>query len=112
MQRKRDLEQELEKRGYRLVTGGSNSFLLGLGINAAAFESFARPRGVLVRNRSDAVYPGKNPSPIWGYVRVSTGTNPENKQFLAVLDEYEATFGGFVNMMQQCYPEVCVGEEK
>lgn len=112
MQRKRQLEHELARRGYRLVTGASNGFLIGFGINAAAFESFARDRGVLVRNRSDAVYPGNNPSRIWGYVRVSTGTNPENKQFLAVLDEYETTFGGFANMMQQCYPEVCVGDEK
>jgi len=82
MQRKVRIESLLQSRGYTLVTGSANSFLLNLGEAAEKFEAFARKNGVLVRNRTEAL--------TLGYVRVSVGTDEEMKKFMEVLIEFES----------------------
>lgn len=98
MRRKEALQDKLTSRGYRLVAGASNGFLLGLGMAAIEFVAFARKRGVLVRNRSESVFPGPNKSKTWGYVRVSAGTEAENQRFLDVLLQFERSFGVLLDL--------------
>ncbi len=84
MARKMRIEGLVRSRGYTLVTGSANSFLLYLNQNAAKFESFARENGVLVRNRTDDL--------MLGYVRVSTGTDQEMIKFVDVLIDFESLY--------------------
>lgn len=100
-ERKERLERELLALGYNLVTGYSNSFLLSLGINAQSVTDFLRERGLLIRNRSASVAPpggNENASPakadpLWGKVRISTGTEPENNRLLELLGEFNSGYG-------------------
>lgn len=80
MKRKEAIENELESRGYSLVRGFANSFLLKLGCEESkAFEQFARAQGILVRPREEK------------YIRVSTGTEPEMQKFMNALAQFEKT---------------------
>lgn len=71
---------EVEKRGYRVIPGQANFFMIAVGPDSAAFCSFFRDRGVLLRDQSSR--PG-----LAGMVRVSIGSPVEMDRFLAVLDE-------------------------
>ena len=80
MQRKDKIENELNVRGYRVISGFANSFLLALPPERAAqFEAFARSHGVLVRRREQQ------------YIRVSIGTEAEMKKFMDVVTEFESS---------------------
>ncbi|HNB14957.1 MAG TPA: HAD hydrolase-like protein, partial [Candidatus Obscuribacter sp.] len=78
----------------------SNSFLLSLGINAQAVTEFLKERGLLVRNRSASVAPPggiekdqpTQADPLWGMVRVSTGSEDENQRLLELLDEFNSGY--------------------
>jgi len=100
VERKERLESELVARGYKLVRGQSNSFLLSLGINAQSVTDFLKERGLLVRNRSASVAPPGSiekdqltqADPLWGMVRVSTGSEDENQRLLELLDEFNSGY--------------------
>jgi histidinol-phosphate aminotransferase len=80
MQRKQVIEQVLRDRGFRVLSGQANSFLLKLDpVACKAFERFARSQAVLVRPREET------------YIRVSVGTDPEMEKFLEVLTQFEKT---------------------
>ena len=92
MERKAQLIEELDGRGFETVRGAANSFLLYAAESAEQFQTFCRQRQVLVRNRSYGAKPGANDfNPMWGWVRVSVGTPDENKRFLSALDEFAKT---------------------
>jgi histidinol-phosphate aminotransferase len=80
MQRKDTLIEGLTERGYKVKRGSANFFLVNVGIQAERFSSYLRELGVLVRNRSEGEIAPNNP--LWGKVRVSIGTEEENKRFL------------------------------
>jgi histidinol-phosphate aminotransferase len=71
---------EVEKRGYRVIPGRANFFMIAVGPDSATFCAFFRDRGVLLRDQSGR--PG-----LEGMVRVSIGSPAEMERFLAVLDE-------------------------
>jgi histidinol-phosphate aminotransferase len=79
--RKACVLQELEQRGYSVVPGQANFFLLKVGIQAKELSAFCRARGILVRDQS-------NRPELSGMVRVSVGTQEEMERFLAALDEF------------------------
>jgi phosphoglycolate phosphatase-like HAD superfamily hydrolase len=73
--------QALMDRGFALHSGPTNYFLLKLGLNAGPFAHYAAEHGVLIRNQSHQHL-------LHGWVRVSTGSEGENLQFLEVLDAF------------------------
>jgi len=79
--RKQELMQRLEERGYALRSGPTNFFLMNLGGQAGNFTQFASTLGILVRNQSQQAL-------LNGWVRVSTGSEGENLQFLDVLNVF------------------------
>lgn len=80
MERKSKIEDELNLRGYTIISGFANSFLLAFPPERAAqFESFARSEGVLVRRREQQ------------FVRVSVGTESEMKTFMDVVKKFESS---------------------
>lgn len=83
------LVRELRQRSYSVVDGNSNALLLSMGKNAQRLTDYCRENGLLVRNRSASVEP--NNDPLWGMVRVSAGTEKENRKFLELLDSFETT---------------------
>lgn len=78
------LSEQIEKRGYKLKRGASNSVLLELGFAAKAFTRFCASRSILVRDRSQIIE---------GVVRVSVGTEDENEKFLQTLDSFGKSYG-------------------
>jgi len=80
MKRKERVLQEVARRGYRIIPGHANFFLMQVGLDAAGFCEFFQQRGILLRNQSGL--PG-----LRGLVRVSVGTQTEMEKFLSVLDE-------------------------
>lgn len=81
MSRKRVLVEQVRRRGYRVHDGAANFFLIHVGCDVRGWCRFFRERGVLVRDRSAI-------SGLAGMVRVSAGTDPENRVFLDALDAY------------------------
>ncbi|MEM0951856.1 MAG: aminotransferase class I/II-fold pyridoxal phosphate-dependent enzyme [Cyanobacteria bacterium P01_H01_bin.74] len=71
----------VKDRGYSVVTGHGNFFLIHVGYQAAAFCNFMRSHHILVRDRSSQ-------SRLWGMVRVSVGSATEMDQFIATLDAF------------------------
>jgi histidinol-phosphate aminotransferase len=90
MKRKVALLDELRKRGYQIVEGSGNFFLLRVGFNCSEFASFLKSRGILVRNRSKGARPTDNV--LWGCVRISVGTDEENQQLLDAIDEFNQNY--------------------
>lgn len=80
MARKAWVLDEVRQRGYSVVPGQANFFMMGIGLDAAGFCRFFEERGILLRNQS--ARPG-----LMGMVRVSIGAQAEMEQFLQVLDE-------------------------
>ena len=92
--RKEALVKDLSKRGYSLIDGQANSFLLSLGINAERTTSYMKKNGLLVRNRSASMTPPQdNADPLWGMVRISTGKTSENERLLTLLSQFNKGFG-------------------
>jgi histidinol-phosphate aminotransferase len=80
MARKALLLDEVQKRGYEVIPGQANFFLMRVGLDAEGFCEFFRKRGILLRNQSGRPR-------LQGFVRVSIGTQTEIDRFLSVLDE-------------------------
>lgn len=81
MERKHWTLSEIKSRGYSIIPGKANFFLMKIGIQAKAFAEFCRKRGILVRDQSSR-------PELSGMVRVSVGTQSEMERFLTVLDEF------------------------
>lgn len=77
MQRKRALEVRLQNKGFRLITGQSNSFLLDLDLRNRAFYDFARRQGVLIRYVESL-----------NLLRVSIGSEAETTLFERTLEAF------------------------
>jgi histidinol-phosphate aminotransferase len=113
-ERKNQLVGDLGKRGYQVIDGRANSLLLSLGINAQKTTAYLQENGLLVRNRSASINPltvdGKDndadanananadactakKDPLWGMVRISTGTQEENQRLLELLGNFNNSFG-------------------
>jgi histidinol-phosphate aminotransferase len=90
MERKKGLVQALQSRGYKVIDGGGNFFLLGVGFNSKEFSQFLRQRGLLVRDRSQGSRPGE--SILWGFVRIAVGTAAENQLLLEAIDLFNAQY--------------------
>lgn len=80
MRLKAKVLEVVQSRGYRIVEGKANFFLMGVGLDAAGFCNFFREQGILLRDQSGRPM-------LQGWVRVSMGTEPEMERFLSVLDE-------------------------
>lgn len=111
--RKNKLVGELGKRGYQVIDGRANSLLLSLGINAQKATAYLQENGLLVRNRSASINPptvdindnddadsdanadayATKKDPLWGMVRISTGTQDENQRLLELLGNFNNSFG-------------------
>ncbi len=83
MARKARIVAEVKNRGYKVVEGQGNFFMIGVGWEAREFCEFFQRRGVLLRDRSSHPF-------LRGMVRVSVGTDAEMARFLEVLDEYRS----------------------
>jgi histidinol-phosphate aminotransferase len=81
MQRKARIVETVRNRGYRVVAGHANFFMMAVGFEAKAFCEFFRERGILLRDRSSM-------HKLEGMVRISTGSEAEMQQFLDVLDAW------------------------
>ncbi|TKJ32226.1 MAG: hypothetical protein CEE38_23515 [Planctomycetes bacterium B3_Pla] len=81
MERKQTFIEEVEKRGFQTHAGNANFFLLKVGLDAPALCDFCRERGVLLRDRS--FMPA-----VEGMVRITVGTQKENKRLLECLDAF------------------------
>lgn len=81
MARKERVIQAVGERGYGVIPGAANFFLLKVGFDAPALCDFCRVRGVLLRDRSSLPH-------MQGLVRVSVGTDAEMDAFLACLDAF------------------------
>jgi histidinol-phosphate aminotransferase len=79
--RRETLMNTLIDKGYRVQAGPTNFFLLHLGLQASNFVAFASRLGILVRDQS------KQPL-LKGWIRISTGSEGENLQFLDVLNVF------------------------
>jgi histidinol-phosphate aminotransferase len=80
--RKQQLIQDLTQRGFVVHPAGGNFLLLHVGLDAELFTQHMAQHNVLVRDRSQV--PG-----MWGYVRVSVGTEQECAAFLAAVENYQ-----------------------
>lgn len=81
MERKASLITSIEGRGYSVVNGNGNFFMVKVGWLAADWSAFFRKQQILIRDRSS--HP-KLP----GMVRVSVGSQKEVQQFIDGLDTY------------------------
>lgn len=80
--RERDrIVASLRRSNYKLISGPTNFFLLGMGPNAKPFAEYAQEQGILIRNRSA------------GYIRVSVSTKQNNDKFIGCLKEFAQRFG-------------------
>ncbi len=87
--RKQQLVEDLENRNYVMVNGAGNSVLLSVGINAESFASYCYSSRILVRNRST----DRHFDPMWGRVRISVGTDDEQKKLIEAVDNFSSTYG-------------------
>jgi histidinol-phosphate aminotransferase len=83
LERKQALLSDIAARGYRTIAGHGNFFLVQAGCDAASLCTFCRDRGLLVRDRSSL--PGMK-----GFVRVTVGTDSENRCLLECLDQFRS----------------------
>ncbi len=81
MARKQRMIEEVRKRGYDVVEGAGNFFLLKAGFDSKTLSQFCYERGVLLRDRSGLPH-------MWGTIRVNAGTDDEIERFLECLDEF------------------------
>jgi histidinol-phosphate aminotransferase len=86
MARKAVLVKSLRERGYKLIEGAGNFFLLSLATQCAEFATFLKEKGILVRNLTHDIK--KTDDRLWGLVRVSVGTDEENRRFVEAVDQY------------------------
>ncbi len=80
MARKAWVLDDIRQRGYSVISGQANFFMIGIGLDVAGFCQFFEKHGLLLRNQS--ARPG-----LRGMVRVSIGTQAEMERFLQVLDQ-------------------------
>ncbi|PWU00074.1 MAG: hypothetical protein C5B53_04650 [Candidatus Melainabacteria bacterium] len=90
MERKNTLIAALRKRGYKVIEGAGNFFLLGVGFNAQELADYLQLRGILVRNRSQGSSPSEHV--LWGFVRVTVGSEEENVQLLQAVDSFNSQY--------------------
>jgi len=81
LSRRPGLLAQLERRGFATHAGGGNFFLMMAGLDAAPLAAFLRGEGILVRDQSARI--GMS-----GIVRVTVGTEEENRRFLEAVDMY------------------------
>ncbi len=81
IERKTGFVEAIRAKGYTVSNGGGNFFLLNFGADAATFTQYCSDRGLLVRNQSHQHL-------LQGFIRVSTGSEGENHQFLDMLDAW------------------------
>ena len=81
IERKTGFVEAIRAKGYTVSNGGGNFFLLNFGADAATFTRYCADRGLLVRNQSHQHL-------LQGFIRVSTGSEGENHQFLDMLDAW------------------------
>lgn len=80
--RKDKLIADLEQRGYPVKYGYGSFFLMKVGMDAKALDSFVSEHNLLLRDRSTV-------PELKGMIRVSTGTADENEVLLKLLDEFK-----------------------
>jgi len=85
MKRKERVIAKVQEMGYRVIPGNGNFFLMAVGVGSNAFCKFSSERGVLVRDRSSMFK-------LWGFVRVSIGTDAELDKFIACVEEFRQQF--------------------
>jgi histidinol-phosphate aminotransferase len=90
MARKAGLIKSLSDRGYKIVEGSGNFFLLSVGFNCAEFTKFLKKRGILVRNLTPDI--AKRDNALWGFVRISIGTEEENRKLIETIDAFNKSF--------------------
>jgi histidinol-phosphate aminotransferase len=83
IERKDRFVAAIREKGYTVSSGGGNFFLVNFGADAAVFTRFCAEQGLLVRNQSHQHL-------LQGCIRVSTGSEGENHQFLDMLDAWRA----------------------
>ncbi len=99
MARKNNLIENIRSLGFSAHVGGAHFFLLNAGIDAFELCHFAEAQGVLIRNRSKTKWPEQtqnqndNRASLWGTIRINTGTETENQQFLSILQQFKAQTG-------------------
>lgn len=86
MERKRELIDGVEKRGFRVKKGTANFFLVMAGKDAGNLSFFCREKGILIRDQSSK-------TGLDGIVRVSVGTDTENNALLECFDLYKRSRG-------------------
>ncbi|MBY0402439.1 MAG: aminotransferase class I/II-fold pyridoxal phosphate-dependent enzyme [Cyanobacteria bacterium] len=96
MTRKAALIQGVKDRGYQVIPGHGNFFLLKAGIDAQPISDYCYAHGILIRNRSPQRFPLNHP--LWGMIRVTVGSDEENQRFLACLDGFRNTSGLLFDM--------------
>jgi len=87
MERKAAVIKDLRERGYKVIEGAGNFFLLSLGLNCAEFTKFMKENGILVRNLTQDI--SKKDDHLWGLVRISIGTVEENRRFIEAVDRFK-----------------------
>jgi histidinol-phosphate aminotransferase len=73
--------QAVQDRGYSVIAGAANFFLLGVGMDAQLLSDFMTERNILIRSMSGRDH-------LWGWVRVSVGTENEMQALVAGLDAF------------------------
>jgi histidinol-phosphate aminotransferase len=96
MTRKAALIQGVNQRGYQVIPGHGNFFLLKAGIDAQPLSDYCQAHGILIRNRSPQRLPLNHP--LWGMIRVTVGSDEENQRFLGCLDGFRHTSGLLFDM--------------
>ncbi len=86
MMRKKLIVNELKVRGYQLVEGGANFYLLKVGHRAEALFTHLREQNILVRNLSRGSEAPQNP--LWGCLRIAVGTDAENESLLSAIETF------------------------
>jgi len=82
--------EALRQRGYKIIEGAANFFLVSVGFNCSEFTLFLKQQGILVRNLTPDITNKANA--LWGMVRISIGNDEENKKLLAAIDAFNKSF--------------------
>lgn len=85
MERKKHFITSLRERGFGLIEGNANFYLLRAGSSADQLCEHLKRQHILVRNLSRGVPAG---TPLHGFLRIAVGTNDENSALLAGLDSF------------------------
>jgi len=89
MSRKETLVEAFRARGYKVINGAGNFFIVSLGAKCLEFTKFMKGQGILVRNVTPDIK--KTDDALWGMVRISPGTDDENRCLIEALDHYRKT---------------------